>query len=224
MYVLLLVKICNVHTSDCLQKKATAMNVRDYDSNNGYFAWRLHVISSNSRSDIDVNTFLGVAAHLKCMLIRWYHKNKIIEHCFWIWNLFYYFNISTFCRWYNDIVQAKIGISESFLLIKQLLIIFIFLLVMVKSTVPNNVVQSIDNVFKYTRTYYFMYKTWSGTHSSLPRVVTHQGRYNTRTLLDGNPRILVSRRQGMIVTFLFYCLLYKNISQSFGFADYNLNI
>ena len=51
-----------------------------------------------------------------------------------------------------------------------------------------------------------------------------KGSYNTRTLLYGNPRILMSRRQGMIVTFLFYCILYNNTSQSFVFGDYILHI
>ena len=70
-----------VYALFCLQKKAIMMQGRDYGSNIGYLARRLHVISSNSRSDIGVNTFLSVAAHLKCMLMR-FHKGKIIQHCF----------------------------------------------------------------------------------------------------------------------------------------------
>ena len=41
----------------------------DYDSNSGYLARRLHVIGSNTRSDIVVRTYLCVDAHLNCMLM-----------------------------------------------------------------------------------------------------------------------------------------------------------
>ena len=41
-YVLLIIQMCNIHTSDCVcpffQKKATMMHGRDYDTNNGYLA------------------------------------------------------------------------------------------------------------------------------------------------------------------------------------------
>ena len=34
------------------------MDGRDYDPNNGYIARRLHVVGSDPRSDIGVNTYL----------------------------------------------------------------------------------------------------------------------------------------------------------------------
>ena len=58
------------------------MHERDYGPNNGYLAGIHHVIGSNPRSDIGVNTSLYVAAHLKRMLMRWDHKNIILQHCF----------------------------------------------------------------------------------------------------------------------------------------------
>ena len=65
----LLVTMCNVHTIGCIctfaLQNATLMHERDYDPNNGYLAWRLHVIGSNPRI-----TYLCVAAHLKYMLMR----------------------------------------------------------------------------------------------------------------------------------------------------------
>ena len=56
---------------------------------------RLYLISFNERGDIGVNTYLFVAAHLKCMLMRWDHKNLIIQHCFRSWDFAYYFSISS---------------------------------------------------------------------------------------------------------------------------------
>ena len=51
------------------------MQGRDYDPNYGYLARRLHITGPIQRSDIGVNAYLCVAAHLKFMLIS-YHINK----------------------------------------------------------------------------------------------------------------------------------------------------
>ena len=122
-----------------------------------------------------MNTYLRVAAHLKCILMRWYHINKIIQRCFrsceFISTSVHPMFVLSIVVWYCSshtfnftVVPCNKAVAHYTYIPYNYSEIHCAWLCGPDCLVFCSYIQ---------RKYNVMHKTWSGSHSFLPRVAIY---------------------------------------------------